>query len=111
MFKLIIELGSLLASSIYFVLILVFCLFFLSPFPLSSVSFSSFIFVRLLLILSLVCVRSPVHNVMSLLTSIQSLLTDPNVASPANPEAANLYSGDKKEYRKRVRACVAKCTM
>jgi len=56
------------------------------------------------------CFRSPVHNVMSLLTSIQSLLTDPNISSPANPEAAKLYGTDKKAYRKRVRACVAKCT-
>ena len=29
---------------------------------------------------------SPIHNVCTLLTSIQSLLTDPNPASPANPE-------------------------
>jgi len=51
---------------------------------------------------------SPIHTVSTILTSIQSLLTDPNPASPANPEAAKLWASDKKEYRKRVRACVAK---
>jgi ubiquitin-protein ligase len=36
---------------------------------------------------------SPIHNVCTLLTSIQSLLTDPNPASPANPEAAAAVHG------------------
>lgn len=53
---------------------------------------------------------SPIYTVSTILTSIQSLLTDPNPASPANPEAAKLWASDKKEYRKRVRACVAKCS-
>lgn len=35
--------------------------------------------------------------------SKQSLLTDPNPASPANPEAAQLYQNDPAEYSKRVR--------
>lgn len=43
---------------------------------------------------------SPVHNVCTLLTSIQSLLTDPNCASPANPEAARLYQADRAAYNK-----------
>ena len=50
---------------------------------------------------------SPAYTVSTVLTSIQSLLCDPNPASPANPEAARLWAKDKKEYRKRVRACVA----
>ncbi|EFA79905.1 hypothetical protein PPL_06725 [Heterostelium album PN500] len=49
---------------------------------------------------------SPVYSVSSILTSIQSLLSDENPNSPANPEAANLFIKDKKEYRKRVRQCV-----
>lgn len=53
---------------------------------------------------------SPVHSVATILTSVQSLLTDPNPASPANPEAAGLMANDPKEYRKRVRACAAKAT-
>ena len=51
---------------------------------------------------------SPIYTVGTILTSIQSLLTDPNTASPANPEAAKLWSSDRKEYRKQVRQCVAK---
>jgi len=51
---------------------------------------------------------SPVYTVGTILMSIQSLLTDPNPASPANPEAASLYESDKKEYRKRVRKMVQK---
>ena len=49
---------------------------------------------------------SPIYTVDSILTSILSLLEDPNPDSPANPEAAKLFVNDKKEYRKRVRKCV-----
>eukprot|EP00744_Colponema_vietnamica_P001243 GILI01002083.1.p1 GENE.GILI01002083.1~~GILI01002083.1.p1 ORF type:complete len:155 (+),score=18.71 GILI01002083.1:54-518(+) len=51
---------------------------------------------------------SPIYTVSSILTSIQSLLTDPNPASPANPEAAQLYNTDKREYNKRVRRVAQK---
>ena len=51
---------------------------------------------------------SPVYTVGTILTSIQSLLTDPNTSSPANPEASKTYSNDRKEYRKQVRQCVAR---
>lgn len=46
---------------------------------------------------------SPCHNICTLLTSIQSLLTDPNCTSPANPEAAQLYMKDRAAYNKKVR--------
>mmetsp|Transcript_21855 Transcript_21855/g.59856 ORF Transcript_21855/g.59856 Transcript_21855/m.59856 type:complete len:163 (-) Transcript_21855:359-847(-) len=46
---------------------------------------------------------SPSYTVSSVLTSIQSLLTDPNCGSPANPEAAELYLQDRKAYNRRVR--------
>ena len=46
---------------------------------------------------------SPSYTVSSVLTSIQSLLTDPNCGSPANPEAAELFTQDKKAYNRRVR--------
>ena len=39
---------------------------------------------------------SPIYSVCSILIAIRSLLTDPNCASPANPEAAHLYQTDKK---------------
>jgi ubiquitin-protein ligase len=48
---------------------------------------------------------SPVYTVGSILTSIQSLLTDPNTDSPANPEAAQLYQNDRKAYNRKVRIC------
>lgn len=51
---------------------------------------------------------SPVYDVCSILTSIQSLLCDPNVNSPANNEAAQLYTNNYQEYQARVRACVEK---
>ena len=38
--------------------------------------------------------------------SIQSLLNDPNNASPANVEAANLHRENLKEYIKRVKETV-----
>lgn len=40
-----------------------------------------------------------------ILKSIQSLLTDPNCASPANPEAASLLMSDPKKYKRAVRRC------
>ncbi|XP_068655328.1 ubiquitin-conjugating enzyme E2 1-like [Aristolochia californica] len=48
---------------------------------------------------------SPCHNVSTILTSVQSLLTDPNPASPANPDAADLYQHDIQAYNRRVRKC------
>jgi len=36
------------------------------------------------------------------------MLADPNPASPANPEAAQMFENDKKEYNKRVRRCAQK---
>lgn len=49
---------------------------------------------------------SPTYDVAAVLTSIQSLLNDPNTGSPANVEASNLYKDNRKEYTKRVRATV-----
>eukprot|EP01062_Namystynia_karyoxenos_P074040 TRINITY_DN70863_c0_g1_i1.p1 TRINITY_DN70863_c0_g1~~TRINITY_DN70863_c0_g1_i1.p1 ORF type:complete len:199 (+),score=59.24 TRINITY_DN70863_c0_g1_i1:100-696(+) len=49
---------------------------------------------------------SPIYDVCAILTSIQSLLTDPNPNSPANSEAARLYRESRKEYEARVRAAV-----
>ncbi|KAJ1985748.1 Ubiquitin-conjugating enzyme E2 2 [Dimargaris cristalligena] len=45
---------------------------------------------------------SPTYDVASILTSIQSLLHDPNPNSPANSEAAQLYRENRKEYLRRV---------
>jgi ubiquitin-conjugating enzyme E2 A len=45
----------------------------------------------------------PIYTVDMLLTSIQSLLTDPNTSSPANPEAARLLITDPKKYKRTVR--------
>lgn len=49
---------------------------------------------------------SPVYDVIGVLVSIQSLLTDPNPNSPANQVAAKLYVDDIEEYNNRVRKCV-----
>jgi ubiquitin-conjugating enzyme E2 A len=46
---------------------------------------------------------NPTYTICTLLASIQSLLTDPNPDSPANPEAARLLTSDKREYNRRVR--------
>lgn len=51
---------------------------------------------------------SPTYDVASILTSVQSLLNDPNINSPANVEAANLYKDHKSQYVKRVRQTVEK---
>jgi ubiquitin-conjugating enzyme E2 A len=51
---------------------------------------------------------SPIYDISAILTSIQSLLADPNPASPANSEAARLFTENKREYHKRVAAIVEK---
>ncbi|XWS57899.1 hypothetical protein CRYUN_Cryun09bG0212600 [Craigia yunnanensis] len=49
---------------------------------------------------------SPIYDVAAILTSIQSLLYDPNPNSPANSEAARMFSENKREYNRRVREIV-----
>ncbi|GIL81781.1 hypothetical protein Vretimale_1384 [Volvox reticuliferus] len=49
---------------------------------------------------------SPIYDVAAILTSIQSLLSDPNPNSPANGEAARLYNENRREYNRRVREVV-----
>ncbi|KAI9189393.1 Ubiquitin-conjugating enzyme E2 2 [Blastocladiella emersonii ATCC 22665] len=49
---------------------------------------------------------SPTFDVAAILTSIQSLLHDPNPSSPANVEAAQLFRDNINEYHKRVREIV-----
>lgn len=49
---------------------------------------------------------SPTYDVAAILTSIQSLLHDPNPNSPANAQAAQLYNQDRREYICRVRETV-----
>eukprot|EP00043_Microstomoeca_roanoka_P004235 m.48402 g.48402 ORF g.48402 m.48402 type:complete len:184 (-) comp12395_c0_seq1:580-1131(-) len=49
---------------------------------------------------------SPTYNITGILTSIQSLLDEPNPNSPANAEAAHLYRENRREYERKVRECV-----
>ena len=49
---------------------------------------------------------SPIYDIAGILTSIQSLLSDPNPASPANAEASQLFDKDRREYNRRVKEVV-----
>lgn len=49
---------------------------------------------------------SPTYDVAAILTSIQSLLDEPNPNSPANSLAAQLYQENRREYEKRVQQIV-----
>jgi len=49
---------------------------------------------------------SPTYDVAAILTSIQSLLDEPNPNSPANSLASQLYQENRREYEKRVVAIV-----
>ncbi|KAK2962521.1 putative Ubiquitin-conjugating enzyme E2 2 [Blattamonas nauphoetae] len=49
---------------------------------------------------------SPIYDISAILTSIQSLLTDPNPNSPANSEAARLYTQNRREYDRKVKEVV-----
>lgn len=54
---------------------------------------------------------SPTYDVAAVLTSIQSLLDEPNPNSPANSQAAQLFRDHRREYEKRVRAIVEESWM
>jgi ubiquitin-protein ligase len=49
---------------------------------------------------------TPIHDVWSILISIQSLLINPNPASSLNREAADLWVKNREAYKQRVRATV-----
>jgi ubiquitin-conjugating enzyme E2 A len=49
---------------------------------------------------------SPAFGISAILTSIQSLLTDPNPESPANVEASKMFEENTTEYYSRVRQIV-----
>ncbi|XP_037938009.1 probable ubiquitin-conjugating enzyme E2 7 [Teleopsis dalmanni] len=50
----------------------------------------------------------PVHTVQTILLSVVSLLSDPNVTSPANLQAAREFTQNYSEYKKKVSQCVRK---
>jgi hypothetical protein len=49
---------------------------------------------------------SPTYDVCAILTSIRSLLNDPNPNSPANNEAAKLFVENRRLYESKVRKLV-----
>jgi len=49
---------------------------------------------------------TPIYDIAAILTSIQSLLGDPNPNSPANVEAAKLFQENRREYNRRVQQSV-----
>lgn len=54
---------------------------------------------------------SPSYDVLGILVSIQSLLNDPNVLSPANVKAAELFQNDIEMYNSKVHETVVKSWM
>ena len=49
---------------------------------------------------------TPAYNVSAILTSVQSVLGDPDRYRPVNSVAAHLLNENRQEYVKRVKACV-----
>ncbi len=49
---------------------------------------------------------SPTYDVAALLTSVQSLLPDPNPSSAANSQAASLFNSNRASYDAKVRDTV-----
>lgn len=49
---------------------------------------------------------SPTYDVAALLTSIQSLLPDPNASSAANSQAASLFNSNRASYEAKVKETV-----
>ncbi|KAF9764330.1 Ubiquitin-conjugating enzyme E2 2 [Nosema granulosis] len=54
---------------------------------------------------------SPSYDILGILVSIQSLLNDPNVLSPANVSAAEVYQNDIETYNEKVSRTVEKSWM
>ncbi|CAF4167436.1 unnamed protein product [Adineta steineri] len=54
---------------------------------------------------------SPTYDVCAILTSIRSLLNDPNPNSPANNEAAKLFLENRRLYESKVRKLVEESLM
>ena len=54
---------------------------------------------------------SPTYDVCAILTSIRSLLNDPNPNSPANNEAAKLFLENRRLYESKVRKLVEESIM
>jgi ubiquitin-protein ligase len=54
---------------------------------------------------------SPTYDIAAVLTSIRSMLNDPNCASPANSTAAQLYESNRVEYERKVFETVEKSWM
>lgn len=54
---------------------------------------------------------SPTYDVCAILTSIRSLLNDPNPNSPANNEAAKLFLENRRLYEAKVRKLVEESIM
>ena len=48
----------------------------------------------------------PIHTVESILVSVLSMISSPNLESPANIDAAKLFRDDPAAYRKQVQRCV-----
>jgi len=51
---------------------------------------------------------SPIQSVEKILISVMSMLAEPNDESGANIDASKIWRDDRKEYKKRVRACARK---
>ncbi len=50
----------------------------------------------------------PILGVESILVSVLSMLSDPNLDSPANIDAGKMMREDPKAYKRKVRQCVEK---
>jgi ubiquitin-conjugating enzyme E2 G1 len=50
----------------------------------------------------------PIIGIETIIKSVQLMLAEPNISSPANVDAAVQYRDDRKGYNRRARACAAK---
>jgi ubiquitin-conjugating enzyme E2 G1 len=50
----------------------------------------------------------PILGVESILISVQSMLSEPNLESPANMDAAVQFRTDREAYRRRIKTIVRK---
>ena len=51
---------------------------------------------------------TPAQNIASVMKSLGLLLSEPNPSDPLNPDLANLYKNDEREYIRKIKLCCEK---
>ncbi|RRT67809.1 hypothetical protein B296_00038905 [Ensete ventricosum] len=97
-------------TKIYSLLLIWFCIVYVMRLQLSKISIVPQ-FILLGAFVGKLIDRYMLHNVLQVLLSISSLLTDPNPDDPLVPEIAHMYKTDRAKYEATARSWTQKYAM